>query len=95
LRHERHADFLALLILEFLARLDDARMVVAEADRTKAAEEISTRSKPSSRMKCNWPGLRCAMVSLRTSPRSSFLASETDSRAGRVGASSIVSVIVI
>ena len=40
LRHEGDGDLLALLLLEFLARLEDARMVVAEGQRTEAAEEI-------------------------------------------------------
>ncbi|CAM5200189.1 hypothetical protein BTHI11S_02081 [Bosea thiooxidans] len=40
LRHERHADLVAVLVLELLPRGDDARMVVPEGDRAEAAEEI-------------------------------------------------------
>ena len=40
LRHEGDGDLVALLVLEFLARLEDARMVVAEGQRAEAAEEI-------------------------------------------------------
>ncbi len=40
LRHEGHADFMAVLVLELLPGRDDARMVVAEGDRAETAEEI-------------------------------------------------------
>ena len=40
LRHEGHRDLVALLVLEFLARFENARMVVAEGQRAEAAEEV-------------------------------------------------------
>ncbi len=40
LRHEGNRDLVAVLVLELLARRDDARMVVAEGQRPEAAEEI-------------------------------------------------------
>eukprot|EP01035_Chromulina_nebulosa_P027134 gene27134-35641_t len=40
LRHERHADLMAVLVLEFLPGRDDARVVVAEGDRAEPAEEV-------------------------------------------------------
>jgi hypothetical protein len=40
LAHEGNRDLVTVLILELLARLDDARMIVAQRQRTEAAEEI-------------------------------------------------------
>ena len=40
LRHEGDGDLVALLFLESAARLEDARMVVAERQRAEAAEEV-------------------------------------------------------